>query len=715
MKRIGLVAFIIFVFVCRMQGQVVISNDGPLSINGEDLSCAIMEGETGLAEAVNAAFAPVETGVPSWGMSRTPVWIKFCVHNATQSSDFILKIANATMDRVELYAVDSVGSLVSEAYIDRSEPFFTRKYHNPNFKFDLAINPSETLTYYLKVESQMPIVLPISIVSDQVNVRSLSKEYFWLGIYAGIVIIMALYNLFLFLSIRDISYVHYVFYVLGTGLTQIGVKGYNFQFLWPNNPALEVGSVIFLGCFSGIAAILFTIHFLEIRKYFRALHVGLVSLLVLFCLALVVLIVDRYTAFLLMQTATTLSALFGLTTAIYVVYKRPTFPPAKFFLIAWSILLVGSLIFILRDYGILPHNALTNSSVQVASAIEMALLSFGLANRINMLKAEREQSRLDALHAAEKNEKLIREQNIVLEQKVEERTRALTETNESLQTTLAHLKEAQSQLVDAEKMASLGQLTAGVAHEINNPINFVTSNIGPLQRDIDMIWEAMDEVERIWTSDDLPKAAKLEKLQAYKTEIEIDYLRTEVEFLLKGMHEGASRTAEIVKSLRIFSRVDEDTLMLVNIHDGLESTLVILNSVMKENVSVRKQYADLPLVECHAGKLNQVFLNILSNALYAMEKKYGSSMGGELILETGLVDDDMCYISITDNGVGIPEDIRGKLFEPFFTTKDVGEGTGLGMSIAYTTIMKHQGRITVESELGLGSTFTIYLPVIQKK
>lgn len=714
MKKIGLFAYILLLFVCGAQGQIVISDDRPLSVGGEDLAYAIVEADSGLLEVVNTSFSPLETGIPHLGMLRTPVWLKFRVHNATEMSQYMLTVAKATMDRVDLYALDSLGTLVSEAYIDRSEPFFSRRYHNPNFKFDLSIPPSETRTYYLRVESTMPIALPISIVSPQKNLQSLSTEYFSLGIYAGIVIIMALYNLFLFLSIRDMSYVYYVFYVLGTGLTQIGIKGYNFQFLWPNNPTLELGSVIILGSFSGIAAILFTIQFLEIKQHFRALHLGLLSLLVLFCFALVMLFMDRFTAFILMQTATTLSALFGLGTAIYVVYKRPTFPPAKFFLIAWSILLVGSLAFILRDYGILPHNTLTNSSVQIASAIEMALLSFGLANRINMLKAERELSRLEALRAAEKNEKLIREQNIVLEQRVEERTRALTETNESLQTTLAHLKEAQSQLVEAEKMASLGQLTAGVAHEINNPINFVTSNIGPLQRDIDMIWEAMDEVERIWMSDDLSKEAKLSELQAYKTEIEIDYLRTEVAYLLKGMHEGASRTAEIVKSLRIFSRVDEDTLMLVNIHDGLESTLVILNSVMKDHVRITKRYADLPLVECHAGKLNQVFLNILSNALYAIEKKFGSNLGGELVLETGLSGDDMCYIAITDNGVGIAADIRSKLFEPFFTTKDVGEGTGLGMSIAYTTIMKHQGRISVESEVGEGATFTIHLPIRQE-
>ncbi|HMR18053.1 MAG TPA: 7TM diverse intracellular signaling domain-containing protein [Sphingobacterium sp.] len=714
LKTFGTIIYTILLVVSAAQGQVLIEGEKPLPIKGHNMAVYVAPQDVAVEDIKTGEFKPITSDVPSLGMSKDAVWIRFSLRNETNIGEYVLEISNSTIDKVELYAFDTSDSLLSQVVIDKHKPFFDRKYHNPNFKFDLDIAPLQTQVYYLKVQSNMPIVLPVSILSKPVHVNSLSVEYLILGVYAGIVLIMSIYNFFLFLSIRDISYIYYVFYVLGTGLTQIGIKGHNYQFLWPNSPGIEQGSIVFLGCISGISAILFTINFLEIKKYFRALYRCLMSLLVLFLTAIVVLFIDRYLAFQLMQTVTTLSALFGLGTAIYVVYKRPAFPPAKFFLIAWSILLIGSLIFLLKDYGLLPHNGFTNHVVQAASAIEMALLSFGLANRINMLKREREHSRLEALRVAKENEQLIREQNIVLEQKVEERTHALTETNESLQTALDHLKETQSQLIEAEKMASLGQLTAGVAHEINNPINFVTSNVGPLKRDVKMIWDTLEEVERVAFLDNLSADEKQLRIKAYKDEIDIDYLKTEVDFLLKGMHDGASRTAEIVKSLRIFSRVDEDTLTFADINEGLESAMVILNSAIKDTIDIQKNYGKLPLIECYAGKLNQVFLNILTNAIYAIEKKFLNNIGGKLMIETGIHEEESCsYVKISDNGIGIPEDIRGKLFEPFFTTKDVGEGTGLGMSIAYNTIAKHHGRIIVESIVGEGSTFTLIIPIKQ--
>ncbi len=180
------------------------------------------------------------------------------------------------------------------------------------------------------------------------------------------------------------------------------------------------------------------------------------------------------------------------------------------------------------------------------------------------------------------------------------------------------------------------------------------------------------------------------------------------------MHDGAHRTAEIVKSLRIFSRVDEDTLKFADLNEGLESTMVILNSLLNNTIEVDKKYGDMPKVECHAGKLNQVFLNIVTNAIYAVNKKFKHDIGGKIWIETGVYDDTTsAFIKIADNGIGIPKEIQERIFEPFFTTKDVGEGTGLGMSIAYNTIAKHHGRIVVESEVGQGTSFTLVIPIQQ--
>ena len=304
----------------------------------------------------------------------------------------------------------------------------------------------------------------------------------------------------------------------------------------------------------------------------------------------------------------------------------------------------------------------------------------------------------------------MREQNVILEQKVEERTHELNESNQTLNKTLVDLKEAQSQLVESEKMASLGQLTAGIAHEINNPINFVTSNINPLRRDIDMMMGALAVIEEVGLSD-MPATEKQKKIEEYKEELDFEYLNIEIKHLMKGIAEGASRTAEIVKGLKIFSRLDEDDLKKADLNEGLESTMVIANNLLNNRIKVIKNYGDLPKVECYAGKLNQVFLNIISNGVYAVQKQFGDKEGGEITITT-TNDDEKVYIKIKDNGIGMDAQTQKKIFEPFFTTKDVGEGTGLGMSIAYNTLKKHHGQIIVNSAPGEGTEFILEIPII---
>ena len=261
-------------------------------------------------------------------------------------------------------------------------------------------------------------------------------------------------------------------------------------------------------------------------------------------------------------------------------------------------------------------------------------------------------------------------------------------------------------------MASLGQLTAGIAHEINNPINFVTSNVKPLNRDVRILLDAVEAIEQI-AGVESSVAEKQKKISAYKEEIDYEYLKEEIDQLLSGIGEGASRTAEIVKGLRIFSRLDEDDLKKANINEGLESTLVITNNLLNNIIKIQKNYADLPLIECYPGKLNQVFLNIISNGIYAIKKRFEEADGGLLTISTSF-DDTNVFIKIADNGTGMDENTKKKLFEPFFTTKDVGEGTGLGLSIAYNTINKHNGQIQVNSEIGKGTEFILILPLIQK-
>ena len=193
--------------------------------------------------------------------------------------------------------------------------------------------------------------------------------------------------------------------------------------------------------------------------------------------------------------------------------------------------------------------------------------------------------------------------------------------------------------------------------------------------------------------------------------MDYDYLKTEIGFLLKGINEGASRTAEIVKGLRVFSRLDEDDLKKADINEGLDSTIVIVNHLLNGSIEIEKNYSGIPLVECFPGKLNQVFLNLMSNAIHAIDQRWKGEPGGKLSLGTWN-DESSVFISVKDNGMGMDENTKKKLFEPFFTTKDVGEGTGLGLSIAYNTVRKHNGSIEVNAVVNEGSEFIIRIPII---
>ncbi len=270
----------------------------------------------------------------------------------------------------------------------------------------------------------------------------------------------------------------------------------------------------------------------------------------------------------------------------------------------------------------------------------------------------------------------------------------LTQTNLDLSGAISELKSTQMQLVQSEKLASLGQLTAGIAHEINNPINFITSSVGSLKRDFEDVILILDTYKT--------NPAKAEQL---KKELDFDFTITEIAELINGINEGASRTAEIVKGLRNFSRTDEGELKLSDLQQGIDSTLQLLQpKFLEKQIETIKNYQSIPQVKCFPGQINQVFMNILSNAADAIEVEKG-----RIEISTSC-NDNLVYISIKDNGKGMSEATMQKIFDPFFTTKDVGKGTGLGMSIAYGIIEKHSGKIEIKSSLGSGTEFIISLP-----
>lgn len=288
---------------------------------------------------------------------------------------------------------------------------------------------------------------------------------------------------------------------------------------------------------------------------------------------------------------------------------------------------------------------------------------------------------------------------------MDQQKKMIEEKNTALNTLLSDLREAQQQLVMSEKMASLGQLTAGVAHEINNPINFVSANIKPLREDLTDILECINQYDKIIEENKLETV--FIPVQQYKEKTDIKFSMQEIQELLRGIEEGAKRTSEIVKGLRNFSRMDQNVLKKADINEGIESTLTLLHSVYKDNVEIVKDFGVIPEIDCFPGQINQVFMNILSNAMQAI------SSTGQIFIKT-LEENTTVKISIRDTGSGMSDETKKKIFDPFFTTKDVGKGTGLGLSISYGIIEKHKGKIEVNSVVGKGTEFLISLPIHQK-
>jgi two-component system NtrC family sensor kinase len=324
-------------------------------------------------------------------------------------------------------------------------------------------------------------------------------------------------------------------------------------------------------------------------------------------------------------------------------------------------------------------------------------------------------------------ENALRRAHDNLEHLIEKRTAQLAEANERLEDDLRqrlsadaelqhrHLKlielneklsMTQAQLVQSEKLASIGQLAAGVAHEINNPIGYIFSNFGTLQSYLDQLFEMLQAYQDAEGQGGPEVAARLREM---RESVDLDFLRQDIPVLMSESKEGIVRVRHIVQDLKDFSRVDANQEWAwANLHAGIDSTLNIVSNEVKYKADVVKQYGDIPDIECLPSQINQVIMNLVVNAAHAIGEKRGA-----ITVRTGRVDDDNVWIEVGDNGSGIARENLTRIFDPFFTTKPIGKGTGLGLSLAYGIVQKHGGRIDIDTEIGRGTVFRIVLPIRQ--
>ncbi len=304
--------------------------------------------------------------------------------------------------------------------------------------------------------------------------------------------------------------------------------------------------------------------------------------------------------------------------------------------------------------------------------------------------------------------KELTEANAGLRNELSERQRtelALLKEKDEQRILIRKLEGIHSQLLQSEKMASIGQLAAGIAHEINNPIGYVYSNLGTLEKYVQDTFHMIERYEQAEAGISDPQI--LSQLQADKKKLDLEFLKADLRALMGESKEGIVRVKAIVQNLKDFSHAGTtDEWHYADLHAGLDSTLLIVHNEIKYKAEVVKTYGAIPDVECLLSQLNQVFMNLLVNAAHAIQER------GIITVRTGRKEEEV-WVEITDTGQGIPPENLQKIFDPFFTTKPVGKGTGLGLSVSYGIVQKHHGRMEVQSEVGKGSAFRVWLPVKQ--
>jgi signal transduction histidine kinase len=353
------------------------------------------------------------------------------------------------------------------------------------------------------------------------------------------------------------------------------------------------------------------------------------------------------------------------------------------------------------DIPVIFMTALTNVSDKIT-----AFAAGGVDYVTKPLQIEEVQARISTHLALRGMQKQLGAQNLRLQQEIRVREQAeqsLTESYEKLKVSSRKLEELYEQLLQAEKMASIGQLAAGVAHEINNPIGFVHANLQMLREYVEGLLHMVDIYERAesaLTAD----PALLAEIRLAKESVDLAFIRNDLKSLLNESLDGVQRVRGIVQDLRDFSHVGEAERQTAALHPGIDSTLNIVAAEIRKKAQVLKEYGIIPEIECVPAQLNQVFLNLLMNALQAIDRD------GLIVIRTGH-EGEWVWVEIQDNGCGIPRENIGRIFDPFFTTKPVGQGTGLGLSVSWGIVSQHGGRIDVRSEPGEGSVFRVWLPV----
>lgn len=639
-------------------------------------------------------FQPIVTRIVNFGVTSSAFWIRSKLQNNTPEK-VIIEVGNNALSDIRLYEA-APNNVVRQFHTGNWVPFAAREIKHVNHLFPLSIQQDEQATIYLRVQHSRGTQFRLKAGTLVSFFESGTRRSLLEGMYYGFMLVMILYNLFLYFSLRDNAYFFYVVYIFFMALLNAAINGFAYRFLWPSYPVINLYEDI-IAAFAGIAGILFAARFLNTRKNAPRYHQVFGGLLAIYTAAIVLILSGLFQFGIVVLEINSLLLVLSFFLAAYHT-MRNGYKPAKFFLIAWSFLLLSVIVFILSNFNLIASSTFATHSMQIGSAVEALLLSMALANRINVYKEEKSKAEQAALRSLEKNKKLIVEQNMMLERKVTERTEALKKINDELVLAMQNLKETQEQLVQSEKMASLGELTAGIAHEIQNPLNFV-NNFSEVST------ELVSELKAGLGAGDIASA----------TGIAGDLQENLERILYHG-----KRADRIVRGMLEHSRLNSGRRQVASINDIVEESLRLSYHAVRANdksfTAILETHFDESIgkMEVVAEDIGRVLLNIFNNAFYSLREKKKDAPADyqPMVSVFTRKENNKAVISIRDNGLGISPKVQAKIYQPFFTTKPAGEGTGLGLSLSYDIITKeHEGTLQVETQEGEYAEFVIQLPL----
>ncbi len=625
--------------------------------------------------------------VPNFGFTNSAYWIRIHLRNESAvNQDWLLEIGYPLIDRIQFYYTREKITQMKES--GDSFEFSQReiKQKNASFRFSLARN--DETEFYLRMETESSMQFPVTVWSIHEFARQDHDSQYAYGIYYGIIIVMILYNLFVFFTIWDYSYVFYVLYLVSYAFFQMSLTGYAFEYLWPGLIWFSNKSVPFFiggGFFFGL---MFCMSFLKMQVYTpRMYHVSRFGVI----LALILMISTLFLNY-------AISIKFGVALAVslpfivlYSGFKTMIkgYRPARYFMIAWLMFLIGMIVTGLKSAGFLPNNFFTNNGIMFGSAFEIILLSLGLGDKINIMKAEKENAQREALDLKD-------EMNKRLEQQVKERT-------ENLQLALEDLRNAQDKLVVSEKKTALMKIAAGIAHELNNPLNYILGGVNGFKR---VYMDIQSVLNDILSGNDDPEAVELKK---YFNE---QFSMTDTYFL--NINKGVQKSAAVIKELRGVTGVDGENIEEVSISVLIRAALEAAQKESKErtkfkNIKVKMTVPEAVFIELNNSLYLQVLRNVFMNAIYYSN----TSTEPQIHIQARWNEDHThCRITVENNGEAIPEKVEKNIFDGFVTTKDIGSGRGLGL-FQSRSLLEYKGGLIELADNGRESgwvRFEIYIP-----